>query len=95
MMRLYTVIFIVIIIVTIRVYVILHLVEQHGWSFSRFCLNPIEDEVVSLVGLKLVHLLVDVVHPLHYLLDLLLSSGVDAGLGDQVLIYSADFQLFN
>ena len=87
-MRLYTVIVIVIVIV-------LHLVEQHGWSFSRLCLNPIEDEVVSLVGLKLVHLLVDVVHPLHYLLDLLLSAGVDAGLGDQVLIYSADFQLFN
>ena len=74
---------------------LLHLVEQHGWSFSRFCLNPVEDEIVSLVGLELVHFLVDVVHPLHDLLDLLLGPGVDTGLGDQVLVNSADFHFFN
>ena len=73
----------------------LYLVKQHGWSFSRLWLNSIEDEIVSLVRLKLVHFLVDVVHPLHDLLDLLLSSGVDTGLGDKTLVYSGDFHFFN
>ena len=50
------------------------LLQQGGLNLLHFIRDPIEDQVVPLVRLEVVHLLVDLLDPLHDALQLVLEA---------------------
>ena len=56
------------------------LVQQFVGCLPSVLLDPVEEEIVSLVDLKVVHLLLDVLNPFHHFLDpVLRAAGGAAG----------------
>ena len=61
------------------------LAQQLAGCLPSVLLDPIKEEIVSLVDLKVVHLLLDVLNPLHHFLDPVLgAAGGAAGALDLV-----------
>ena len=62
-----------------------YLAQQLAGCLPSVLLDPVEEEIVSLVDLKVVHLLLDVLNPLHHFLDPVLgAAGGAAGALDLV-----------
>ena len=54
------------------------LAQQFAGGLPSVLFDAVEEEVVSLVDLKVVHLLLDVLDPLHHLLDPVLGAAAGA-----------------
>ena len=61
------------------------LAQQFAGCLPSVLLDPVEEEIVSLVDLKVVHLLLDVFNPLHHFLNPVLGAAGGAA-GDLDLV---------